>query len=315
MFLEWLLVVFSLLLLFVGGEGLVKGASSLAQRAGLTPLMIGLTVVAFGTSSPELVVSIKASISLQGDIATGNVVGSNIFNIGVILGITALICPIAVKSQIVKFDAPVMIIVASAFPFIMWNGHIGRLEGLVLCIAIFLYTLWNFIMAKKSGDPDELAEFEEEVPRMLKNVFWDLAYIAGGLLFLLIGSRLLVDNSVQIARALGISEAVIGITIVAAGTSMPELVTCVVAAVRRHPDIAIGNVVGSNIFNILGVLGGAALAHPIISNGISQVDIYVMIAFSVLLLPMLWTDFKLRRIEGVVLLVAYCAYLAWLWPK
>jgi cation:H+ antiporter len=215
----------------------------------------------------------------------------------------------------VKFDAPVMILVAAAFPFIIWNGHIDRIEGLLLCVAIFFYTLWNFIMAKKSGDPEELAEFEEEVPKMLKNVLWDFGFIIGGLYLLIYGSRLLVDNSVIIARELGISEAVIGITIVAAGTSMPELVTCVVAAVRRHPDIAIGNVVGSNIFNILGVLGGAALAHPIISEGISQVDIWVMMAFSVLLLPMMWTDMKLRRIESVILLAGYCAYLAWLWPK
>jgi len=315
MVVAWLLVFFSLGILFLGGEALVKGASSLAQRAGLTPLMIGLTVVAFGTSSPELVVSLKASLTGQGDITVGNVLGSNIFNIGVILGITALICPIPVRSQIVKFDAPIMVVVAVVTPFVLFDKNVDRLEGLLLSLAIVAYTVWNYVLAKNTSDVEELSEFEQEVPKMLKNALWDLAYIVGGLALLMLGSRVLLDNAVVIARILGVSEAVIAITIVAAGTSMPELVTCVVAAFHRHPDIAIGNVIGSNIFNILGVLGTSALAQPIASYAISNVDMGVMVGFSLLLLPMLWTERKLRRFESVALLLSYGLYLAWLWPK
>lgn len=309
------LILLSLFLLFMGGEALVQGAASLAQRAGLTALMIGLTVVAFGTSSPELVVSVKASLSAQGDIAVGNIVGSNIFNVAVILGITAVICPIAVKSQIIKLDAPIMIGVSVAFPLLIYGGVVDRLEGVLLVAGIVVYTIMNFIIAKRAVNESAAAEFEEEVPRMTPNVFVDLLLIGTGLTVLILGSRLLVDNSVELARIWGVSEAVIGITIVAAGTSMPELVTCVVAALRRHPDIAIGNVIGSNIFNILAVLGISSCVHPIISRDISVVDQTVMIGVAILLLPLMLTDMRLRRLEGMVLVAVYVAYLAWLWPK
>lgn len=309
------LILLSLFLLFMGGEALVQGAASLAQRAGLTALMIGLTVVAFGTSSPELVVSVKASLSAQGDIAVGNIVGSNIFNVAVILGITAVICPIAVKSQIIKLDAPIMIGVSVAFPLLIYGGVVDRLEGALLVAGIVVYTIMNFIIAKRAVNESAAAEFEEEVPRMTPNVFVDLLLIGTGLTVLILGSRLLVDNSVELARIWGVSEAVIGITIVAAGTSMPELVTCVVAALRRHPDIAIGNVIGSNIFNILAVLGISSCVHPIISRDISVVDQTVMIGVAILLLPLMLTDMRLRRLEGMVLVAVYVAYLAWLWPK
>ncbi len=310
----WLIL--SLFLLFIGGEALVQGAASLAQRAGLTALMIGLTVVAFGTSSPELVVSVKASFAGQGDIALGNVLGSNIFNIAVILGLTALICPIAVKSQIIKFDAPIMILVSLLFPLLIIGGKVEFFEGVFLVLGIIFYTVLNYYLAKRTAvQTDENVEFEEEVPKKTPNVFVDLLLVSAGISVLIVGARILVDNSVIIARAWGVSEAVIGITIVAAGTSMPELVTCVVAAIRRHPDIAIGNVIGSNIFNILAVMGFSSLVHPIHSDEIGFVDIAVMIAVAILLLPLMWTDMKLRRIEGLILMTIYAGYLIWLWPK
>lgn len=287
----------------------------MALRAGLTPLMIGLTVVAFGTSSPELVVSLKATLSGQGDIAVGNVVGSNIFNIGVILGLTALICPVAVQLQIIKFDVPIMILAALLLPILLWNGELGNLEGVALVAGIVAYTAVNIYLARRAASPAVTNEFVEGLPRKSSHWMIDGLYVVGGLALLVLGSWLLVDNSITIARAVGVSEAVIGLTIIAAGTSMPELATSLVAALRKEPDIAVGNIVGSNIFNILGILGVSSVAAPITADGIKMFDYAVMIGISIMVLPFLWSGLKLRRIEGALLLVAYGAYLAFLWPK
>lgn len=312
---EILLVVLSLALLFVGAEGLVRGSASLALRAGLTPLMIGLTVVAFGTSSPELVVSLKAGLAGQGDIAVGNVVGSNIFNIGVILGLTALIYPIAVQRQIIRVDLPIMVLVALILPVLLLGGHLGRVEGSFLVLGLLAYLGVTIYLARSMAAPAVTAEFAEGTPG--KSPHWgiDLAFALGGLAVLIVGSQLLVDNSITIARGLGISEAIIGLTIIAAGTSMPELATSVVAALRGQPDIAIGNVIGSNIFNILAILGITAITVPISSDGVRLLDYGVMVGLSLVLIPFLWTGFRLQRIEGTVLILIYGLYLALLWPK
>ena len=288
-------IAFALVLLFVGAEGLVRGSSSLALRAGLNRLMVGLTIVAFGTSSPELVVSVEAALSNQGDISVGNVVGSNIFNIAVILGITALVCPIPVHRQVIKIDAPVALGVALLLVLLLLNQTLSRLEGVLLFSGIVAYTWMSVILARR--EPPPASADEENILAVNTSRHWcvDIALILVGLAILVAGSRLLVENSVALAVSFGISEAVIGLTIVAAGTSMPELATSLVAAFRKQPDIAIGNIVGSNIFNVLGILGVASIVSPIEAPGISTLDYGVMILFTVLLIPLLFRARNVTR--------------------
>ncbi|MBE2179055.1 MAG: calcium/sodium antiporter [Chthoniobacterales bacterium] len=302
----------ALVLLFAGAEGLVRGSSSLALRAGLSRLMVGLTIVAFGTSSPELVVSLKAAMSQQGDISVGNVIGSNSFNIGVILGLTAMICPIPVHLQVIKIDAPIALGVALLLPLLLLDQTLGRAEGLVLFAGIVAYTWMSVVLGRKAGTADES---DMPAPPVSRHWVLDAAFIVAGLAVLVLGSQLLVDHSVALAKSLGVSEAVIGLTIVAAGTSMPELATSLVAAIRRQPDIAIGNIVGSNIFNILAILGLASMVSPLHAPGISVMDYAAMIIFSILLIPLLYTGRLLHRLEGALLLALYGIYLFLLWPK
>ena len=305
-------IIFALFLLFVGAEGLVKGSSSIAIRAGLSRLMVGLTIVAFGTSSPELVVSVKAALSQQGDISVGNVVGSNSFNIGIILGLTALVCPIPVHFQVIKIDAPIALGVALLLPFLLLDQTLGRVEGLALLMGIIAYT-WLSVYLGRKAEPE--AQSDVFIPAVSRHWLIDVAFIAAGLGILVLGSHLLVDHSIDLAKTLGVSEAVIGLTIVAAGTSMPELATSVVAAFRKQPDIAIGNIVGSNIFNILSILGMASLISPLHAPGISRLDYTAMIVFTVLLIPLLYTGRLLHRFEGAILLAGYGGYLFIIWPK
>ncbi|MBU0678528.1 MAG: calcium/sodium antiporter [Verrucomicrobia bacterium] len=305
-------IVFALLLLFVGAEGLVRGSASLALRAGLSRLMVGLTIVAFGTSAPELLVSVKTALSHQGDIAVGNVIGSNSFNIGIILGLTALLCPIPVDRQIIKLDAPIALGVALALPLLLLNHILGRVEGFLLLAGIVAYTWLSVILGRRSNVTDES---DVSVPSVSRHWGVDVVRIVGGLVVLVIGSSVLIEHSVLLAKALGMSEAVIGLTIIAAGTSMPELATSLVAAVRREPDIAVGNVVGSNIFNVLAILGVASTVSPLQAPGILAVDYGVMIFFSVLLIPLLYTGRMLHRLEGALLLGLYGLYLFILWPN
>jgi cation:H+ antiporter len=309
------LLILGLFAITFGAEGLVRGSSSLAIRLGLTPLIIGLTIVAFGTSTPELVVSLGASLNNQGDISIGNVVGSNICNIGIILGLTALLCPVKVSLQVVKNDGTIMIAASLLSLFIITKGTISRLKGIALFAALVAYTVYSIWLAKKEVSAEIKQQFHEGVPSQSKSLYLDLLFIGGGLLLLVFGSRILVISATDIARLIGISEAVIGLTIIAAGTSMPELATSIVAALRRHPDIAVGNVVGSNIFNILGILGMASIAKPLSATGITKLDLWVMVGFSVALLPLLYTDLKLQRWEGGLLLFGYAAYLWGLWPS
>lgn len=311
-------IILALLLLFAGAEALVRGSSSLALRAGLSPLMVGLTIVAFGTSSPELVVSVEAALSGQGDISVGNVVGSNSFNIGIILGLTALICPIPVHYQIIRIDAPIALVVAGLLWLLLLNGQLGRLEGALLFTGIVTYTFMNLYFARRqSALPNVVADpsADVSVPGVTSRWQIDAGLIIGGLAVLVFGSNLLVTNAIVVAESLGVSQAIIGLTIVAAGTSMPELATSVVAALRKQPDIAIGNIVGSNIFNILGILGIASLISPLTAPGIAWSDYAAMILFTVLLIPLLYTGRLLHRVEGAFLLALYGVYLFVLWPK
>lgn len=311
--------IFLLLLGFaaltLGAEGLVRGSASLAIRLGLTPLIIGLTIVAFGTSTPELVVSVEASLHNHTGIAIGNVVGSNIFNIGVILGLAALLCPVKVSLQVIKHDCPFMIAVSFLALFLIAAGTISRPAGIALFCALIAYIGLTVWFAKKGASASIAEQFQEGVPSRSRSLYRDLSFIGGGFLLLAAGSRLLVVSATDIARLLEVSEAVIGLTIVAAGTSLPELATSVVAAFRHQPDIAVGNVVGSNIFNILGILGVSSIVRPITVSGITNLDLWVMVGFSSVLLPLLYTGLKLRRWEGGLLLLGYGAYLGVLWSS
>jgi len=305
-------IMIALVALFFGADWLVKGAASLAERFGISALVVGLTVVAYGTSTPEMVVSAQAAASGMGGISVGNVVGSNIFNIGIILGLAALIFPLRANMQLIRFDTPVMILTAVLFLVLFLDHRIGRLEGALFLAAVIGYSIFNVIKSRQETKKIVLQEYEQAVPKVTRHWGLDILLILLGLAVLIGGSRLLVMGAVDLARMIGLSESVIGLTIVAAGTSMPELATSVVAAIKKQPDIAIGNVVGSNIFNILGILGIAALIKPVYAPEISLTDSIVMIGMSILLLPLIKTGFTLKRWEGAMFVAIYVAYVVYL---
>ncbi|MDX5434799.1 MAG: calcium/sodium antiporter [Halomonas sp.] len=308
-----LLLALGLLLLILGAEGLVKGASRLAARLGLSPLIIGLTVVAFGTSAPELVVSLKAAFSGQAGIAMGNVVGSNIFNVLFILGVSALIVPLAVAQQLIRLDIPLMIVLSLVVLAMALDGSIGRLDGGLLVLGLVAYTGFLLRQGRRQAPANEPAADNSEAPP--RPGWHDALYVIGGLAMLVAGSRLFVDSAVVMAAWFGVSDQVIGLTVVAAGTSLPEVVTSIVAALRGQRDIAVGNVVGSNIFNLLGVLGLTGLIAPAgiaVTEAMLSLDLPVMVAVAVACLPICFTARAIDRWEGVVLLGYYLAYTAYL---
>jgi cation:H+ antiporter len=315
MFWNGIWIVGSLVLLYLGAEGLVRGSASLALRLGLTPLVVGLTVVAMGTSMPELLVSVKAALQHRGDLALGNVVGSNIFNIGAILGITALLAPMRVQFQLIKIDAPILLAVSLGVVGVLWDGRVGQCEGAVLLAGLIAYVAGNVWIARRTATVAVEQEFAEGVPTRSGSVVLDILFILGGLGVLVLGARWLTEHSVELARGFGVSEAVIGLTIVAAGTGVPELAASIVAAIKKEPDIALGNVIGSNIFNILGVLGVASLLAPLSAPAISRFDLWTMVGMAAVLVPMLWTGLRVSRVEGGALFAVYCGYLFLLWPK
>jgi len=315
MVLDILSLIVGLILLTAGAEALVRGSSSLGRHLGLTPLVIGLTVVAFGTSAPEMLVSVSGALQGHGDIAVGNVVGSNIFNVGAILGISAILCPLRVHLQVLKLDAPLLIPVSLGAAWLVSRENVSRWMGALLVCLLVAYTVFSIYQARREASGDVLREFEVGTPGPTRRLGTDALLILVGLGMLVLGSRLLVNSSMSIARALGVREAVVGLTIVAAGTSMPEFATSIVAALRRHPDIAVGNIVGSNLFNVLGILGVSTLVSPLEAPGISPVDTWVMVAFAVALLPLLWTGQRLQRWEGGLLIGGYVLYVWTLWPS
>jgi cation:H+ antiporter len=307
-----LYLALGLVLLYYGAEALVRGSSSLALRLGLSPLVIGLTVVAFGTSSPELVVSLKAGLTGQGNISVGNVVGSNICNLGLILGLCALVTPVATTSQIVRMDIPIMIAVTAFAIFLLSNGTLTRTEGTLLATLLLAYVIFSIRLARRQPADALGAEFGEAVKVSKRGLAVDLLMVAGGLVLLIFGARFLVDGAVIIARAFGWSEALIGLTVIAIGTSLPELATSLVAAVKKEADIALGNIVGSNIFNLLGILGITAMVTPLAESGISLLDYAVMAVFALVLWPMAYHQKRITRLEGAILLAGYATYVSWL---
>lgn len=315
MLLHFVWIAVSLVLLYFGAEWLVRGSSSLALRLGMSPLVVGLTVVALGTSAPEVLVSVKASLSGYGALAIGNVIGSNIFNIAVILGITAVVAPMRVRFQLLKIDAPIMLGIMLLVPWVLWDGVVCRFEGLVLVVGIVSYVVLNILAARRTATPDVEEEFSGGVPPVRGGIGLDIVLIGAGLTLLIVGARLLTDHAVAVARELHVEEAVIGLTIVAFGTSIPELATAIIAALRREPDLALGNVIGSNIFNVLGILGVAALCCPLSAQGIQHADVFLMVALAAALIPLMWTGMRLQRLEGAFLLAVYAAYIAYHWPR
>ena len=296
-----------ILLLYYGAEFLVNGGVKIAYRFKISPLVVGLTLVAFGTSAPELVVSIDSALKGLGNISIGNVVGSNICNIALILGLCSMITPLNVNKQLFRLDVPLMMISAVVLSIFCIAGNgVNRWQGAVFFAGIIAYTVYSIRFAGKNDSNSE------DVPENSGSLLLAVLLVAGGLAALICGSKLFVNSAVYIAKLLKISDAVIGLTVVAVGTSLPELATSVVAAIRGEKDIAIGNVVGSNIFNILAICGIAPLVAPISCPGISMVDMVMMLAVSGLLWIMMKTGLSISRKEGALLFLIYCGYTVYL---
>jgi len=315
MVVDWLLVVVGLTLLVGGGEALVRGASGIALLAKVTPAVVGLTIVAAGTSMPEMVVSLQSAIEGSPGIAVGNVVGSNIFNIAAILGLTALIRPLRIQGNTVRLEWPVMMLAAFQFHLLARDASVDRLEGGYLLTALIAFVAYAVWLGRKSATTEEKEGFEEIATASFGRtgntaITFNIVAIVAGVGLLAGGSTALVRGAVGVASALGVSDTVIGLTIVAAGTSAPELVTSIVAAWRGRDDIAVANVVGSNIFNVLGIAGTTALVHPLpVPAEILARDNWWMLGASLLLFPLMKTGMRVNRIEGGVLFAGFVAYM------
>jgi cation:H+ antiporter len=309
----WILL--GVVVLTAGAEILVRGASNIGLRCGLTPLVVGLTIVAFGTSAPELAVAIYAAIQGSGDLVAGNVVGSNIFNIAVILGVAAIIRNVGVHLQVLRWDMPVMLLASILFTiFLYTGGAIVRWEAAILFIALVTYTTIAVRMEQHEEIDCEITELPGE-KALHRPLLIPIAQLIAGIVGLVLGSNILVDHAVSLARLWNVSDAVIGLTIVAVGTSLPELATSVVAALKKETDMAVGNIVGSNIFNMLSIPGIAGLAAPIAWGGLRMIDLAFMLGLSIVLLPLMRTGFAIKRWEGILLVAAYAAYLYVVWPS
>ncbi|MCK2095860.1 calcium/sodium antiporter [Thauera aromatica] len=311
-----LMFVLGLVVLVAGAELLVRGASRLAVSFGVSPLVVGLTVVAFGTSAPEMAVSVGSALAGNPDLAIGNVVGSNIANILLILGISALITPLLVDEQIIRQEIPIMIGVSALLVVMALDGRLSLLESAILFGLVLAYTVFLVVQSRRASKGVQ-DEFETGIPTSTWDRHWSvqLALIAIGLALLVVGADWLVDAAVAFARAFGVSDLVIGLTIVAVGTSMPEIATSIVAALRGQRDIAVGNVVGSNVFNILAVLGAAGIASGAglpVSEAARNFDLWVMLAVAFACLPIMITGREIARWEGGIFLGYYAAYTAWL---
>lgn len=301
-----LLLVVGIALLYLGGELLVRNASSLATRLGISPLVIGLTVVAFGTSAPELAATLASALKGVPELAIGNVLGSNIANIALILALSALIYPLKAGKSFLKRDFPVMMLVSLVIIPLLLDGVVSRLEGGILVALLISYLVYLLKI-----DPQRLVPNDTVTQTQ---PFWQsILLVIVGIGLLVLGARLLVIGAIAIATALGVPAAIIGLTVVALGTSLPELASSIVAASKKQGDIILGNVIGSNIFNVLGILGITSLVQPL-KQAFAEIslDIYMMLGFSAILLPLMLISGKLGRIAGSFLLAAYIAYVLWL---
>ncbi len=310
--LNFILLILGVGLLTVGGEALIRGSLASARRLGVSPLLSGLVIVGFGTSAPELVVSVDAAINQRPDIAIGNVVGSNIGNILLILGICALITPLAVKPLALRRDAVTVVAASVLFLVLAIGGVLGPADSVILLMSLLAYLVWAYWSERFYAAPSaELHKAEaKELTALPKSTVWIITTVVTGLLLLIGGSQVLLMGAVGIAEHFNVSEAVIGLTLVAVGTSLPELTISVIAALRRHADVAVGNILGSNIFNLLGILGVSALLQPLpVHARILLFDQWIMLGTSLLLLLFLYTGRRLSRLEGGLLLAGYAVYL------
>lgn len=314
-----LLLIGGILLLWLGAEVLIRGASLLGMRAGVSPIVVGLTIVSIGTSAPELAVCIIAVLQGSPDLAVGNILGSNLANIGLVLGVAAVVRPLTVRRLVVRREVPWMILVTLlAFP-VLWDLDVGRLEGTVLALALAVY-LWRLLPAARREEAEILQEQLEGLPhlegpavqRNLRRLVVPLVMVAVGSVMLVTAARTIVLGATDVAQVLGVPELLIGLSVLAVGTSLPELATTVVAAVRKEADLAVGNIVGSNIFNLTLVLGGTALVQPIaVPPRVLTIEYPAVLLLSLLLLPLASNRRNLGRREGVLFLCLYG--LAWLW--
>ncbi len=321
MILQLLLLLLGFCALYFGADWMVRGAARLQGSLGLSPIVIGLTVVSLGTSAPELVVALLATLQGSGDLAVGNVLGSNLANIGLILGATALIRPLRVAERVVKREVPIMILVTLVLLPVMWDGLLGRDEGVFLVCLLGIYLTFVFRRGRKAPGPlvSEYSQLADQGRiRKGKAALLDIGLLVVGTVGLLIGGKAIVVSATLLARALDVSELMIGLTVVAIGTSLPELATSLIAAFRNQTDIAVGNVIGSNIFNIAGVLGVASAVKPIpVAPSVLKTEFPAVLALSLLMLlipviPLAKGRFRIRRWEGALLLGAYLGLLIWI---
>lgn len=306
----YLLLLVGLLILLIGGKYLVDGAAAIAGKLGLSPGLIGLTVVSFGTSAPELLVSITAALKGASDIALGNVIGSNITNITLVLGISAIVFPIALPKSVIKKDYAFTLTVSILFFILALNGIISLVDGLILLVLLVLINLYFFkSIARIEDDPDDLdLQKLKSTPYYLTAIF-----ILGGIAGLYWGSEMFVENAIVLAEQFGISDRIIGVTVIAIGTSLPELATSILAALKKHTDIALGNILGSNLMNILAIIGVTAVVKPISVSPIFLTNDFIwMLGFTILLLPIIIIKLRISRFEGGILLIGYLLYLYFL---
>ena len=306
------LLIAGFLVLSLGAEMLVRGSSSLALKLGIRPLVIGLTVVAFGTSAPELAVGIESTLAGRSSIALGNVIGSNIANIGLILGFMAIITPINIELQLVKKQIPLVIAGSLFLWLLLLDGQIGFFDGLFLFTGLVGFLFFNYQQARQDQAACHLIESNPIIGIPRKATWYYLAMLTLGAILLVYGSTVFVESAVSLARLMGISEAIIGLSIIALGTSIPELATSLVAAYNKEPGLAVGNVVGSNLFNILGILGITGMISNISGSEFGLVDLGVMLSYAIILLPFAWTSLRISRAEGTILLAGYIAYMIYL---
>lgn len=312
MVVQSLLLLLGFIILVGGAEFLVRGARRIALLLGIPTLIVGLTVVAFGTSAPELFVSLAAAIEGNGDVAIGNIIGSNICNILLIVGITACLSPIVIAPSLIKREMPIMLITLILFIVFSYDLKISRVEGGVLVLGLFGYLYLNYLIVTRgeSSLQAEVLEAEGSVDLENKGILHDIGFLLLGLAGLVIGAELIVTNATLIAREVGISDLVIGVTLIALGTSLPELATTVIAAIQKEADLAVGNAVGSNIFNVLSVVGFAALTTPLaVKASALSFDMVFMLLSSLLLWPVMIFFGTLGRISGVLMLLAYGGYI------
>jgi cation:H+ antiporter len=321
---DWLkdagLVVAGLTALYLGAEWLVGGSSKLAVKWGISPLVVGLTIVAFGTSAPELFVSLQFMFAdpPQPDAALGNVIGSNICNIALILGISALICRLVIKSDLLRRDLPILVVATIVFMAMLWDRNFARWEGIVMISSLVVYTIWCLRSCKKEKNPEVLAEFEEEFGAADKNKTNNgllALMVFGGLVTLYFGAEWMKTGGIGLAERFGVSPAIISLTVVAFATSVPELATSIVASAKKEGDIITGNIIGSCLFNLLCVIGVTATVKPMTITDIETVDLVVVCGLTVLLIPIMFFGRRITRFEGVLLLACYFGYCGLLWQR